>query len=47
MSDQRPEQLTTTEARAGYTPHMTRYVLGVGLVLVVVIFALIYLFYAA
>ncbi|MCH8616228.1 hypothetical protein LZ016_08965 [Sphingomonas sp. SM33] len=47
MSDQRPEQLTTTEARAGYTPHMTRYVLGIGLVLVVVIFALIYLFYAA
>jgi hypothetical protein len=47
MSDQRPEQLTTTEARAGYTPHMTRYVLGIGLLLVVVIFALIYLFYAA
>jgi len=47
MNDQRPEQLTTTEARAGYTPHMTRYVLGIGLVLVVVIFALIYLFYAA
>ena len=47
MSDQRPEQVTTTEARAGYTPHMTRYVLGIGLALVVVIFALIYLLYAA
>ena len=47
MSDERPEQLTTTEARAGYTPHMTRYVLGVGLALVVVVFLLIYLIYAA
>ena len=42
MTDERPEQITTTEARAGYTPHMTRYVLGVGLVLVVVAFAIIY-----
>jgi hypothetical protein len=47
MNDERPEQVTTTEARAGYTPHMTRYVLGIGLALVVVIFALIYVFYAA
>jgi hypothetical protein len=46
MSDERPEQVTTTEARAGYTPHMTRYVLGIGLALVVVVFALIYLIYA-
>jgi len=46
MSDERPEQLTTTEARAGSTPHMTRYVLGVGLALVVVVFVLIYLIYA-
>jgi hypothetical protein len=44
MSDERSEQVTTTEARAGYTPHMTRYVLGVGLALVVVAFAIIYLF---
>ena len=44
MSDERPEQITTTEARAGYTPHMTRYVLGVGLALVVVAFAIIYVF---
>jgi len=41
MSDQRPEHVTTTEARAGSTPHMTRYVLGIGLVLVIVIFSLI------
>jgi hypothetical protein len=46
MSDDRPEQITTTEARAGSTPHMTRYVLGVGLALVVVAFAIIYLFAA-
>lgn len=36
-----PEHLTKTEARAGTTPHTTRYVLGVGLVLVIVIFALL------
>ncbi len=46
MSDERSEQVTTTEARAGYTPHMTRYVLGVGLALMVVIFALLYAIYA-
>jgi hypothetical protein len=47
MSDERPEQVTTTEARAGYTPHITRYVLGIGLALVVVVFVLIYLIYSA
>ena len=36
-----PEHLTTTEARAGATPHVARYVLGVGLLLVVAIFALL------
>ncbi|MEO5774195.1 MAG: hypothetical protein ABIQ32_08780 [Sphingomicrobium sp.] len=41
MADQPPEHVTTTEARAGSTPHMTRYVLGVGLVLVILIFAII------
>ena len=34
---------TTTEARAGVTPHMTRYVLGIGLALVIAIFAIIFL----
>jgi hypothetical protein len=33
---------TTTEARGGVTPHMTRYVLGVGTLLVVVIFVIIF-----
>ena len=46
MSDERPERVTTTEARAGYTPHMTRYVLGISLALVVVLFGVIYLFAA-
>ena len=36
-----PEHLSKTEARAGTTPHVTRYVLGVGLLLVVVVFAAI------
>jgi hypothetical protein len=43
MTDEPPEQLTMTEARVGATPHVTRYVLGVGLVMVVVIFAVILL----
>lgn len=37
--------LTKTEARQGITPHVTRYVLGWGLVLVIVAFCLIYLFH--
>ena len=43
MRNETSEHLTTTEARAGSTPHMTRYVLGIGLALVVVLFALILL----
>jgi hypothetical protein len=41
MTDNPTEHITTTEARAGVTPHVTRVVLGVGLLLVVAIFALI------
>ena len=41
MANGNPEHLTTTEARAGATPHVTRVVLGVGLLLVIGIFALI------
>jgi hypothetical protein len=37
------EHVSTTEARAGTTPHVTRVVLGVGLLLVIAIFALILL----
>ena len=39
--DDGTEHVTKTEARAGTTPHVTRYVLGIGLVLVVVIFAVL------
>ena len=40
MADEQ-EHVTTTEARAGATPHMTRYVLVVGLALVILLFAII------
>ena len=43
MKEEPAEHVTTTEARGGATPHMTRYVLGLGLALVVVIFAIIFL----
>ena len=42
-ADRSSPHATTTEARAGSTPHMTRYVLGVGLILVIVIFAIVVL----
>ena len=41
MADEQPEHVTMTEARAGATPHMTRYVLGIGIGLVIVLFAII------
>jgi hypothetical protein len=44
MRNEPTEHLTTTEARGASTPHVTRYVLGIGLVLVVLLFALIILF---
>jgi hypothetical protein len=37
------EHVTTTEARAGATPHVTRVVLAVGLLLVIAIFAVMLL----
>jgi len=36
------EHLTTTEAREGATPHVTRYVLGWGLGVVGVIFVILF-----
>jgi hypothetical protein len=41
--DDETQHITTTEARAGTTPRMTRYVLGWGLFLVIVAFVLILL----
>jgi len=35
------EHLTATEARAGATPHMARYVLGFGLVGVIALFGVL------
>ena len=43
MPEPETEHVTTTEARAGATPHMTRYVLTIGLALVIVIFVIILL----
>ena len=34
-------ELSTEEARAGATPHMTRYILGWGLFLVIVAFLIV------
>jgi hypothetical protein len=39
--DDEPDHISTTKARAGTTPHMTRYVLGWGLGLVIVIFLIL------
>ena len=43
MSD--PDHISTTDARAGSTPHMTRYILGWGLALVVVAFVILMLLF--
>ncbi len=43
MRNESTEHVTTTEARAGSTPHVTRYVLAIGLVLVVVVFAVLFM----
>jgi hypothetical protein len=40
MSDE-PEHISTNDARAGSTPHMTRYILGWGLALVIIAFAIL------
>lgn len=42
-NDEQPIHLDTEEARAGATPHMTRYILAISLVLVIVIFAVLLL----
>ena len=41
MAENEPVHLNKEQARAGATPHMTRYVLGFGLVLVIIAFAII------
>ena len=39
--DDREQHIGKTEARAGTTPHMTRYILSISIILIVVLFALI------
>ena len=39
--DEGERHLGKTEARAGTTPHMTRYILPISILLVVIVFALI------
>jgi hypothetical protein len=41
--DEEPEHISTTDARAGSTPHMTRYILGWGLGLVIAAFIVVLL----
>ncbi|WP_033920821.1 hypothetical protein [Sphingomonas sp. 37zxx] len=43
MADKKQPHIDTDRARAGATPHMTRYILPISLVLVVVIFAVLLL----
>ena len=41
--DEREPHIDTTRARAGATPHMTRYILPISLALVVLVFVLLLL----
>ncbi len=39
-SPEKPTRVSGEEARAGATPHMTRYILPISLTLIIVIFAI-------
>jgi hypothetical protein len=41
LMDEQPEHISTNDARAGSTPHMTRYILAWGLVLVILAFIVV------
>jgi hypothetical protein len=43
--DEGEQHIDTTRARAGATPHMTRYILPISLGLVVIIFVALLLFW--
>ena len=45
MADEKNIKVSAEEARGGETPHVTRYVLGISLTLVVVLFAALLLFF--
>jgi hypothetical protein len=44
MAEDDQIELSKQDARAGSTPHVTRYVLGISLGLIIVIFAVLLLF---
>ena len=44
--DEPEKHVSTTEARAGTTPHVTRYALFVGLALIILLFGLLLLIWA-
>ena len=39
--NEKPIEISGNEARGGETPHVTRYVLGISLIAIVVLFAII------
>lgn len=45
MADDDKIEVSAQDARAGETPHVTRYVLAISLTLIVVVFAALLLFY--
>jgi len=45
MADEEKIEVTGQEARAGATPHVTRYVLGISLTLVIILFAALLIFF--
>lgn len=45
MADEKQIHVSTEEARSGETPRVTRYVLGISLALVVVLFAALLIFF--
>lgn len=40
--NEQPVHLDTDRARAGATPHMTRYILGISLALIIVIYLILF-----
>lgn len=38
-----PEHISEQDARAGNTPHIVRYVLGISMALIIIIFAVIFI----
>ena len=43
MAEDEPIHIDAEDARAGATPHMTRYILGYGLALVILAFAILFI----